>query len=396
MSLALSGRLGASSLALVLCAALAPTQSVLTVDATGGSGAFQDIQSAVDAAQPGDHIMVLPGVYPTFSVSKPVSIVAKDGAGAQISFGQMVFVSNIPAGTDLVIRGLSCLFLSHYDVRDCQGRVLLDQISGALLPPSLEIENCAQVVLNDCEFVGSDSIAITNSIVTITGGEYQGRSNWVESSPALTIQDSVVSISRANISGGGNFLVAIAAPAIEMNRSHVTVTDDGSHSVVAGLVSLSPGQISPYPAIAGSGTLVLDPDVVLETTLFWPPTSPPVPLVSVSGSVIDQEVPSLVARAGAIGEQFSVALHSRAGESYWLIMGAPANAVALSAGSSWIDPLQAAIVASGTLGSSGAIELSFPAPPSVLLAGQPVMCLAVVDDGSGLTLSNNAGCSLGF
>lgn len=62
----------ASLCTLVLCASLRAAD--LIVDSAGGPGTFPTIQAAMLAAQPGDRILVQPGVYPSFSVTKSISI----------------------------------------------------------------------------------------------------------------------------------------------------------------------------------------------------------------------------------------------------------------------------------------------------------------------------------
>ncbi|HEX5052239.1 MAG TPA: hypothetical protein VFZ65_10735 [Planctomycetota bacterium] len=65
--------------ALVLCASVRATD--LLVDPTGAPGTFATIQAALVAAQPGDRILVQPGVYPSFSVTKSITIL---GMGSSV------------------------------------------------------------------------------------------------------------------------------------------------------------------------------------------------------------------------------------------------------------------------------------------------------------------------
>lgn len=87
-------RLVSSVLAASLTAPLAGA-GVLVVDAANGP--FTDLQPAVDAAQPGDTLLVRSGAYDSVLVNaKPLSIVGDAGADVQISGA--VRVRSLPAG----------------------------------------------------------------------------------------------------------------------------------------------------------------------------------------------------------------------------------------------------------------------------------------------------------
>ena len=89
------------------CASLAAPLAhagVLVVDAVNGP--YTDLQSAVDAAQPGDTLLVESGTYASFLVNaKPLSIVGDAGADVQISGA--VRVRSLPAGTVFTLSNVS-------------------------------------------------------------------------------------------------------------------------------------------------------------------------------------------------------------------------------------------------------------------------------------------------
>jgi len=63
-----------AAVALILCAALAVPASAATLT-VGAGGQFKTIQQAVDAAKPGDTVLVAPGTYTeNVVVSKPLTI----------------------------------------------------------------------------------------------------------------------------------------------------------------------------------------------------------------------------------------------------------------------------------------------------------------------------------
>lgn len=64
---------------LSLCAALSATDRI--VDAVGGPGTYPTVQAAINAALPGDRVLIRAGVYPGFSVTKSIHVL---GVGTDI------------------------------------------------------------------------------------------------------------------------------------------------------------------------------------------------------------------------------------------------------------------------------------------------------------------------
>ena len=73
--------LAGPSLCALLLGAAVPAAD-LFVDANGTPGTYATVQAAILAAQPGDRILVLPGSYPAFSITKAIHIV---GVGTEPS-----------------------------------------------------------------------------------------------------------------------------------------------------------------------------------------------------------------------------------------------------------------------------------------------------------------------
>lgn len=90
----------------MLTATLALTGLVFVVDAAAGPGFdFTDIQPAVDAAGPGDIVLVRDGTYGGFTIDgKGISVVAEQGAS--VFFSAPVTVQACPADEDVLLRGL--------------------------------------------------------------------------------------------------------------------------------------------------------------------------------------------------------------------------------------------------------------------------------------------------
>lgn len=91
----------------ILFATRAPAAEVLVVDAAGGPGStFTAIQPAVDAAAPGDVILVRSGAYATFAVhAKPLSVVAD--TGHTVTVAHELTVRFTPAGGAVHLVGLT-------------------------------------------------------------------------------------------------------------------------------------------------------------------------------------------------------------------------------------------------------------------------------------------------
>ena len=122
----------AALLALQLMPTIAAAQSVHTVDDDGPAD-FADLQSAVDAAAPGDVVLVASGTYAAFTVSGKGLFVTAD-LGALVELEGCLTISAVPAGESFVLRGLlppSDLSIpvvwSSLRIVDCAGPVWVEQ-----------------------------------------------------------------------------------------------------------------------------------------------------------------------------------------------------------------------------------------------------------------------------
>ncbi|GEM_PF-5716172 len=188
----------------------------LHVRRSGGTGFYKDIQSAVRAARIGDRILVHPGIYPSFSIDRSVTILALGSAPGQVRVGAIRFHPVHPQ------RG--------YEVRLSGFRVL---------PPSTG----TQVVLSGAE-LGGGSLELESMI--LDGGVSLGVGKG--ESFRLTIDNSRI---RGDRPGAGD------------RGATLRLEGDG---VVACMhrsrIEASPGSLSPYrPPMAG---LALEGGAVLR------------------------------------------------------------------------------------------------------------------------------------
>ncbi len=118
------------------------------VDAAGAPDAdFTAMQPAIDAAAPGDTIMVRDGDYDGFVLDRPLTVIAEQ-VGAR--FADTTVVRDIPAGTTASLTGF---FLEFLVIEDCPGSVIGTIL--AIGPPdvlvgvpgvfALDIEDAADV-----------------------------------------------------------------------------------------------------------------------------------------------------------------------------------------------------------------------------------------------------------
>ncbi len=82
---------------------------VLVVGPPGSGAAFSDVQPAIDAAQPGDTILVLAGSYGPANIAKPLQILGVGSNRVTLTgpdTAPVLEVSAIPAGETLVVAGI--------------------------------------------------------------------------------------------------------------------------------------------------------------------------------------------------------------------------------------------------------------------------------------------------
>lgn len=111
-----------------------PARGGVLVVASDGSGQFTDLQPAVDAAQPGDVLLVKTGSYSAFSVTRSLAVVADTGDGIHVS--GTARVSQIAAGSHVLLHRLRLHGAPGATPDDGPGLVVRDA------PGSVRVQGC--------------------------------------------------------------------------------------------------------------------------------------------------------------------------------------------------------------------------------------------------------------
>lgn len=212
-----------------LCIAAPSAESgVLTVDSQGTPGTFPDIQGAVQAATPGDIVLVRGGNYAGFQISKSITVTADMNHVVRVESSA---VSNLGPSDQVLISGLRFV-LSHSDF---------------ITRPSLELRNNqGSVVLQRVLIEAPDDDFATHSVGL-----------FIEDSDAVTVTQSLVFGSEGSqgFAGPGPFL---EHDAIHTEQSNVALYDTfalGGEGAKGNFNLLLPDTFLP-PTRGGHGVLV--------------------------------------------------------------------------------------------------------------------------------------------
>lgn len=209
-------------------------QQVLVVDVAGGTP-FQQIQAAVNAANPGDVVEVRPGVYLPFACSKALRIEGEAGVIIQETATQSAFaVSGIPAGATCTVSQFElrsivtpCTCEPRMSVSQCDGAVILDHIRpdyATSLEPQLDAVDVAGILVGD-SIIGP--VEVTRGSAYLTNTQVQSASFDAGSvirlvDASLVMTDGLLRIRLAAGFGYGIELVNSTARLQVVNGLNVT------------------------------------------------------------------------------------------------------------------------------------------------------------------------------
>jgi hypothetical protein len=324
-------------------------------------------------------------------VSKALSIV---GSPTFTVLGSVdIVIEDLPAGSDFVLRSLqNNLFPVSSNtlvVRNCQGRVLLDDVRSGF---STRFEDSSQIFVSNSTL--EHTTVIERSKASLAGSALTGADGSANGVEAARLIDSEVVVSRCEVTGGASLFAhppnntAVPGPAFTLSNSRLVLADDGTNPSSAGRFSSSP---TPVPAIQGDGTLVLDPDVVLVSFQG-------APLIQGSITTAVRNVPTVVAEGAPLGGTASVELQSDAGDTFFLILGSPGGPLPLPSlgGELWLTLSQSNVITAGVLDGTGRFSVDYLVPVYAPIAGLPRAWVGIAGDPTErFWLSNHAGISYG-
>jgi hypothetical protein len=268
----------------------------------GPGQAFADIQSAIDAASPGERVFVAPGVYETFEITKPVAVL---GAGAGLvtvrnsSASSGTIVTGLPYGTEAVVAGMEfegpgafagATAPARLVVRGNDGRVLVHDVRIAPTsrsPVLLEVTDCEQVVVSSCTLDGTHHdgasqipIFVSDSALWVEGCELRaplvGAVQSAGADPAIDSQNSTLVVQSSALFGGtaqpvffapaNAFIGGEGGPAIRSYGGEVRTLGGTGNIFQGGTTWMLPaGQTYAFQPTGGNAVLSAPPN------LFFPP-----------------------------------------------------------------------------------------------------------------------------
>lgn len=226
------GSLLASSVAVFAIQSRPVLADVLTVGPSGSGASFTEIQPAIDAAQPGDTVLVAAGNYAPFVLDKALSVIGAGSTSTSVVAPSIagadtaaIEVRGLAQGSVATIAGMLALgsfadvdtpaasILGLVQLVDNAGQVILHGVAARLVPAAgspaaqdfaLNIANCALVQVSEGEYLdGRPSARIEGSQVWLNGTTIVGCQPPVYMSGlACELIESTLYLSRTSIQGG--------------------------------------------------------------------------------------------------------------------------------------------------------------------------------------------------
>ena len=308
------------------------------------SGGGNALQTAINAASPGDILDVLPGSYSAVTVTRGMRISLRAGASIVVPFSPpswAISIVALPAGEAFVLEGGT---VNGFLATACAGAVVLDdcvndwQLGAAAsridacsgpvafhrvrttwqFPfDAIEIVNSAAVSFCSCRL---QRLVVTNSSVSLAAVEIPIANGSV---PGLHVVSGSATIAGGTITGGLLYSFPFPQPGILIDQGALVVTGGTS-------VAPTPPSATSVSAIqANGGTVQLDPSVQLLST----------PTISGPGSVTFAPIPSLAVARTRGSANYTVSPTAQPNDLVFTLIGLPAPVLPLPWGDAWIDPL---------------------------------------------------------
>lgn len=327
-------------LAFAVSASAVGAQQRLIVDAQSGPDSdFASVAAALDAANPGDTIVVRAGMYsePFLHITEGVAIVGEGTArvaltGVGSPSADAMTIEGIPADESFSLRGIDFAFngiLSPRRIRalNCAGSVNLQELGGVpdaqglVGPLVIEFENCDRAFLQE-SFVRDGSVRFAGSRGSVVQCVFES---------GFSTLNSEVLVDRCTIRPGQPFFLTQPGMTAESSTIRLTRSSIFGSSVVSSVpaISTNPGT-----------TITLDPTASLN------PVGGAAP-VEGGGSLINDELTSLNidAELGLL----RLDLQSVVGANYATLFSFPAPSTPSPWGEIWVDVAASISISSGVL-----------------------------------------------
>lgn len=445
---AISPVLGFLAISLPLISSPVSAQILVGPSSTGAP--FQEIQPAIDAANPGQTIFVSAGTYEGFQLTKPMHII---GAGAtQVIVEKTavdhcplgwttIEVTGLPANTNTVIAGMTlrgpvpgAVFATCYCARMHHnlGTIVLHDIRVASPLPPLDIH------VSDFVFISNSLLAAVYPAGTTVSGLWQQGSGlrviesnvWVADSEifglgATALHEPVIGFAGARVINGNLFLARTSvtggdggyAPfgncggqsgypggpgVLVAGASFLRVVGDGNDSITAGsggLIGACDGAGASAILVTGPGLVYRSDAVVMEPSLTGGVAEPETTLLSNGVDLLStQTLPSL--SLSVSGNQLTLKFSGEPSYNVTLFAAlATSSPLALPGvdGAGALDPNTVLFQLNTFLSAGGSRDLTLSLPTSSALSGISIyfQWLQQEPGGTRKALSNPATIVLG-
>lgn len=190
----------ARNASIVLALGSAAFASTWTVDDSGGAD-FTTIQAAIDAAAADDTLLVMPGLYDSFVLQKPLRILGQVVEGQpnpNVIGGGFTVVSGIPTGRMVALANLSIFTLR---ILDSPGTVVGESLTSS---QNTLVSGCADVRLRQSSF---ETLPIVASTVQLCDSNVVGWSGFTLNCPVAGQTQAGTGGSAVSLQSGALFAV---------------------------------------------------------------------------------------------------------------------------------------------------------------------------------------------
>lgn len=376
--------------------------STLLVGPAGSGAAYTDIQPAIDAALPGDTIVVLPGFYSSFAVSKAVHVTGAGsgylGATSTIVFGTLE-VLGLPPGAGASVGGMT---VTTGPIRLTGNQAPVELFH---LPNWVTIDHCDRVLITDASLktltVASSTVWLAGASLDGGNGPYWGPCSLVPPGglapgrPAIDATNAVVYLAETPVRGGtgascqtlGLTSYGPAGPAVRSVGSVIKHVG-GPGSLLAPGANTTLGSTPPTLMLGASSEMLVAPTVQVSSY------GAPYEVDSTSYLyLVGNTYPTLDTNdAGAVlGASVKLRATGNPSANHLVFVSAataPEITIPGIDGAFALDVPQTLLLFSVALGTAGTAERSVALPSSPALLGQQFFLQSLEASAGGLAFGN--------